>query len=101
MNGLNISKKQDGNEVLLALTGRIDTATSSSLDSEISSLSDSVSKLTLDFSNVEYISSAGLRVLLTSHKKFESKDGLYIQNINQTVSEVFEITGFDMIFHIL
>ena len=79
--------------VTLTLEGRLDTITAPDLEKEIVSLTEA-SSLELDFSKLDYISSAGLRVLLTAHKTFAKKGGMIIKNVNETVLDIFEVTGF-------
>ena len=90
---MKIYKKQNDNELLIKLDGRLDTNTSPELEKELSSLDD-VKKLIFDFSKLEYISSAGLRIVLSCQKEMENKGEMIIKNANDNVKEVFEITGF-------
>ncbi len=91
---MTISKTQEGKNLTLALEGRLDTMTAPELEAELNvSLKDAES-LTLDFSKLEYISSAGLRVLLSAHKAMSGKEGMKVTNVNEIVREVFEVTGF-------
>jgi anti-sigma B factor antagonist len=78
----------------VALTGRLDTTTSPQLEAEFKKSIDGVDYLILDFKNLEYLSSAGLRVLLTAQKVMNKQGKMVIRNVNDTISEVFEITGF-------
>lgn len=96
---MTISKSQDGSNYKLAVEGRVDTLTAPELEKEIQALQDPESLL-LDFSKVEYISSAGLRVLLSAHKTLSKKGGLTISNVSEPVLEVFEVTGFKEILTI-
>ncbi|MCQ2413464.1 MAG: STAS domain-containing protein [Clostridia bacterium] len=97
---MTIAKTQNGTDAVLSLAGRPDTTTAPMLEAEIGTLDGTVS-LTLDFSELEYISSAGLRVILAVQKKMMGKSGeLVIQNVNPEVNEVFEITGFSDILTI-
>ena len=97
---MDISSKQEGTVLEIALQGRLDTMTAPELEAELNkSLKDSDS-LVLDFSKLEYISSAGLRVLLSAHKAMSSKGGMKVTNVNEIVREVFEVTGFDDILTI-
>ena len=77
---------------LLKIDGRLDTVTAPDLEKRINELN--VKGLVLDLLNLEYISSAGLRVLLSSHKKFVKLDGMKVVNVVPAVMEIFEITGF-------
>lgn len=84
-----------GSTFILAPLGKIDTNTSPELKAAIDQLPDSVKDIILDFTDVDYISSAGLRVLVQTQNKMESKGGsIKITNVNQIVDEIFEITGF-------
>lgn len=88
---LKIEKK---NAAVLALSGRLDTATAPELEAEITALLSTENELTLDMENLAYISSAGLRVLLKTYKALEGKGGLRLTNVPESVNEVFDITGF-------
>jgi len=91
---MTISKQQNGTTLTLALEGRLDTVTSPELEKELKASLDGVESLILDFSKLEYISSAGLRVLLSAHKTMSGKGGLKVTNVNEIVREVFDVTGF-------
>ena len=92
---LNITKTMDGSALTMVLEGRLDTTTAPQLESELKAALDQADTLVLDFEKLEYISSAGLRVLLTTHKKMLSAGGtLTIANAVPAVREVFDITGF-------
>ena len=89
------SKNQEGSRLTVALDGRIDTLTAPQLESELKPLLNGISELVLDFAQVAYISSAGLRVLLATQKSMRSVGGsLMITNAVPAVREVFDITGF-------
>ena len=90
---MKINKKQNGDELIISLDGRLDTNTSLELEKELSSL-DSIKKLVFDFKKLKYISSAGLRIVLTCQKIMANKGEMIIKNANDDVKEVFEITGF-------
>ena len=91
---MTIQKKKDGGALCVALEGRLDTTTAPDLERELSDLS-GVTALTLDFSKLEYSSSAGLRVLLSLHKTMSKQGSMKVINVNEIVSEVFEVTGFN------
>ena len=91
---MNITKKQNGNTLEIALEGRLDTMTAPELELELKKSLDGIESLTLDFSKLEYISSAGLRVLLSTHKAMSGKGGMKVTNVNEIVREVFDVTGF-------
>lgn len=99
---MDITKKTNKNTVNLELSGRLDTITSNKLSEEISRVfKDNFKVIVFDLLNLEYISSAGLRVLLAAQKKVNSKGlKMKIKNVNETVREVFEITGFNGIMEI-
>ena len=88
---LKIEKK---NAETLALEGRLDTLTAPELEAEISAILPSVQTLILDMEKLDYISSAGLRVILKTQKALEKKSGLTLTHVSDEVKEVFDITGF-------
>ena len=88
---LKIEKK---NAETLALVGRLDTMTAPELETEISAMLPTVQSLTLDMEKLDYISSAGLRVILKTQKALEKKSGLKITHVPEAVREVFDMTGF-------
>ena len=91
---MNIIQKQNGSELDISLEGRLDTMTAPELEAELNKSLPAADSLVLDFSKLEYISSAGLRVLLSAHKQMSAKDGMKVTNVNEIVQEVFEVTGF-------
>ena len=91
---MTITKKQNGSTLEIALEGRLDTMTAPELEAELSSSMKGADSLVLDFSQLNYISSAGLRVLLSAHKVMSAKDGMKVTNVNEIVQEVFDVTGF-------
>ena len=91
---MTINKTQNGTALTIALEGRLDTMTAPELEAELKKSLDGVETLTLDFSKLDYISSAGLRVLLSAHKLMSAKSGMKVTNVNDVVQEVFEVTGF-------
>lgn len=92
---MKINKIAEGTRLTLAIEGRIDTITAPELEAEI--VTDGIDELVFDLANVDYISSAGLRVLLASQKKMAGKS-MKIANARPPVMEVFDITGFSSIF---
>lgn len=90
---MTINKKQDGENLCIALEGRLDTSTAPELEAAVSNL-DGIKNLEFDFEKLEYVSSAGLRVLLATQKVMNSQGGMKITHVNETIMEVFEITGF-------
>ena len=91
---MTIEKKVNGTALEIVLEGRLDTMTAPELEAELNQSLGSAESLTLDFSKLEYISSAGLRVLLSAHKVMSAKGGMKLRNVNEIVQEVFEVTGF-------
>ena len=96
---MKINKTLNGSALTLAVEGRLDTTTAPELEQEIKSSLDDVTELVMDFAKLDYISSAGLRVLLSAHKMMK-KDGMKVIHANQMVMEVFEVTGFADILNI-
>ena len=91
---MTINVERDFELVTLEITGRLDTTTAPNLDSVINELPEDTKELVFDMSGVEYISSAGIRVLLRAYKKMNTNQGkARIENINDIVREVFEMTG--------
>lgn len=95
-----INKKEQGTELELTLVGRLDTITAPKLEAELKHSINGVTALTLDFAELEYISSAGLRVLLAAQKVMNKQGSMVICHVNETIMEVFEITGFSEILTI-
>ena len=98
---LNINKEQDGKKLTILLEGRLDTTTAPALDDELFAVIDGIEELTFDMSKLEYISSAGLRSLLSAHKKTSGKGGMKIINASAEVKEIFDITGFSQILTVV
>ena len=97
---LNINKTQKGSTLTLALEGRLDTITSPELDEVVKEALDGVTELVFDFTELQYISSAGLRVLLSAQKKMAKQGSMKILHVNETIMEIFEVTGFSEILTI-
>ena len=91
---MTITKELIGTALKIVLEGRLDTMTAPELERELNQDLGTVENLTMDFSKLDYISSAGLRVLLSAHKAMSGKGGMKITNVNEIVQEVFEVTGF-------
>lgn len=91
---MTITKTQNGTELTVALEGRLDTTTAPELENTLKGSLDGVETLTLDFSKLDYISSAGLRVLLSAQKQMNKQGSMVVRNVNEIVQEVFEVTGF-------
>lgn len=98
---MKIDSQVDGQNIILKISGRIDTTTSGQLQSELMLAFQKGIYVVLDFEDVEYISSAGLRTLLIGHKTAMSKAGnLKIIHVSQVVREIFDMTGFSQMLHI-
>ena len=91
---MEITKTVQENFANLSLTGRLDTITAPELESELKELLPGVKELVLDFEKLEYISSAGLRVLLSAQKIMSKQGEMRITHVNETIMEIFEVTGF-------
>ena len=98
---MTIDKKLEGNVLNVAITGRLDTTTAPSLEEEIKPALEGVEELNFDFSGLEYISSAGLRVLLSVQKIMNKQGSMKISNVIPEIMEVFDITGFTDILTIV
>lgn len=96
---LNIKKRIDNTTAVFNLEGRLDTTTAPELEKELKSSLDSITTLTLDMKALDYISSAGLRVLLFVQKNMDKQGKMTIRNANETVMEIFEVTGFSDILN--
>ena len=97
---LNITKNINETELTVVLTGRLDTITAPELEKELKASLDGVSALTIDMATLEYISSTGLRVLLSAQKTMNRQGEMKIKNVNETIMEIFEVTGFSDILTI-
>lgn len=97
---LNIEKKTDASNLTFALTGRLDTSTAPELEAVIKQSIDGVTALNIDMEALEYISSAGLRVLLSAQKIMNRQGEMKVTHVNETIMEIFEVTGFSDILTI-
>ena len=97
---LNITKNAENTALTIALEGRLDTVTAPQLESELKASLDGVKALTMDLSKLEYISSAGLRVLLSAQKQMNKQGEMKVTNASETIMELFEVTGFSDILTI-
>lgn len=91
---MTINKTSENGRVTLALSGRLDTVTAPELEAALDSALDGATELCFDFTELEYISSAGLRVLLKAQKTMNPKGTMKLTGVNETIMEVFDITGF-------
>lgn len=89
-----INKTEDGAKNTLELAGRLDTTTAPQLETEVNSIGEDVSELELNLKELDYLSSAGLRVVLSAQKKMAKQGKMIVTNVNESIMEVFEITGF-------
>ena len=92
---MEIRKIQDDNRLTLAVCGRLETATAPQLDAEVKSIAPEVKNLRIEMAEMEYVSSAGLRVLLSAQKTMNARQGrMELSGVNDSVRHVFDITGF-------
>lgn len=97
---MEIIKTLNANAMKIEVVGRLDTSTAPSLDAEIKEIGENVTELVLDLARLDYISSAGLRVVLASQKKMNKQGSMKVVNVSEDVMEIFEITGFSDILTI-
>ena len=97
---LNIEKIKDNGNMKISLEGRLDTMTSPQLEIEVQSSLDGVDNLTFDLAKLDYISSAGLRVLLSAQKIMNKQGKMVVTNVSEDIKEIFEVTGFSDILTI-
>lgn len=98
---LNITKSTENNALTIALEGRLDTTTAPELETELKAALPGIVSLTIDMSKLEYISSAGLRVLLSAQKIMNKQGEMKIIGVNDVIMEIFEVTGFSDILNIV
>lgn len=91
---MEIVKNEEGAKLVVSIIGRLDTTTAPALENELKRSLDGITELVLDFKELEYVSSAGLRVLLAAQKVMSKQGEMKITNVNDDIMEVFEITGF-------
>ena len=97
---LNIVKNKENEALTVALEGRLDTTTAPELEAELKSSLEGVNALTLDLEKLEYVSSAGLRVLLSAQKQMNRQGEMKLIHVGETIMEIFEVTGFSDILTI-
>ena len=95
---LNIEKNEDGKNLTIILTGRLDTTTYPDLENVVKDSIDDKENLVFDFGGLEYISSAGLRVLPSSQKIMNKQGSMVVKNVSEEIMEIFEVTGFLNVF---
>lgn len=98
---MNIKKNKENTALTVSLEGRLDTTTAPQLEAELKNALDGVTELTMDLSAMEYISSAGLRVLLSAQKTMNKQGEMKVVGANESVKEIFEVTGFSDILNIV
>ena len=91
---MKLNKDIEGTTLNIEIVGRLDTTTAPQLEAEITSSLEGITRLVLDFAKLEYVSSAGLRVLLKAQKQMNKQGEMVIKNTSETIREVFELTGF-------
>ena len=91
---MTITTTRNGSALTLQLEGRLDTTTSPQLEAELSASLVGVKQLTLDLEQLAYLSSAGLRVILGAQKRMNKQGQMVVRHVNETIMEVFEVTGF-------
>lgn len=97
---MTITKNQDGSKLTIALEGRLDTTTSPQLEAELRTSVNDVTELVFDLDKLDYISSAGLRVLLAAQKVMNKQGEMKIRNVKPEIMEIFDVTGFVDILNI-
>ena len=91
---MTVEKIAEGNKLTIALSGRLDTTTAPKLETELKQNISGVEELVLDLAALEYLSSAGLRVLLSAQKVMNRQGHMVVRNVNEIIMEIFEVTGF-------
>ena len=91
---MTIEKNLNSTELTVTIAGRLDTTTAPELEATFKESLAGVTKLVLDFASLEYLSSAGLRVILQAQKTMNKQGEMIIKNVNKTINEIFEVTGF-------
>ncbi len=97
---MTIHQNKDGDKLTIALEGRLDTSTAPQLENELRDAIEGVSALTFDFAALDYISSAGLRVLLAAQKTMNKQGSMVVRNANSDIKDIFDVTGFSDILTI-
>lgn len=97
---MKIEQIAENNKLTFKVSGRVDTVTAADFDKELETIGDSVNELVFDFQDLEYTSSAGLRVILKAQKLMATKGSLTIVNANENIKEIFDVTGFSDILDI-
>lgn len=98
---MKITKKTNGHNLTIALEGRLDTGTAPELEKELKASLDGVKELMIDMERLDYLSSAGLRVLLGAQKTMNRQGSMKVSHVNDTIMEIFEVTGFSDILTVV
>ena len=97
---MEITKTRNGDDLTIAVKGRLDTTTSPQLEEELESELGKVRTITFDFADLDYISSAGLRILLQTAQAMDDMSNMTVKNVNEDINDIFEVTGFTEILNI-
>ena len=97
---MTITKTKNGGSLVVALEGRLDTATAPQLEAALTDALDGVEELTIDLEKLDYMSSAGLRILLSAQKRMMKQGAMKVVHVNKIIMEIFEVTGFSDILTI-
>ena len=97
---MNIKKTKQAGKLTISVTGSLDTTTAPALEAALNDALDGVTELVFDLKELEYISSAGLRILLSSMKAMNQKGSMKVINVNRDIMEIFEMTGFSEVLTI-
>lgn len=98
---MKITKTANENSLTIALEGRLDTGTAPELEKELKASLDGVEELVIDMEKLDYLSSAGLRVLLGAQKTMKKQGGMKVSHVSDTIMEIFEVTGFSDILTVV
>lgn len=91
---MKITKNQNGSNLTVALEGRLDTSTAPELEGVLKNSLEGITELTIDMAALDYLSSAGLRVLLVAQKAMNKQGSMKVANVNEMIMEIFDVTGF-------
>ncbi|MCI8300003.1 MAG: STAS domain-containing protein [Lachnospiraceae bacterium] len=91
---MDIMENLNGNQLCISLEGRLDTTTAPQLEKVLADRLEGLTELVFDMSALDYLSSAGLRVLLGAQKRMNKQGSMKVMNVNETIMEIFEVTGF-------
>ena len=97
---MKIKDTREGNKLIVGLEGRLDTSTAPSLEDKLKETLEGITSLEFDLKSLDYISSAGLRVLLSAQKKMNKQGEMIVKNPSEEIMNIFEVTGFSEILNI-